>query len=74
MNFDDLKDEKREKDGVICISDTCISIGKGEDFETTGEFCTECDCGVTKEQVTKENIDELNSIRLRYSQPTIRAS
>jgi hypothetical protein len=66
--FEDLKDEKRVRDGVICISDHCISDGKGETFETIGEFCSECECGFASDQVTKENLEEINFIRTKFSQ------
>jgi hypothetical protein len=71
MDFEELNNKKRERDGVICISDTCISNGKGEDFETSGEFCSECLCGISPEQVTVDNLDEINSIRIKYSQTKI---
>jgi hypothetical protein len=68
MNLEEIE-RRDERDGVICISDNCISQ-KGDDFETTGEFCSECDCGVTKEQL--KDIEELNAIRIKYSQPKLK--
>lgn len=68
MNLDDFP--KTEKDGVICISDTCISCS-GEDFETRGEFCSECECGITPDQVTMDNLENINMIRIKYSQPKL---
>lgn len=69
--FEELKDEKRERDGLVCISDRCISEGTGETFETSGEFCSECECGFASDQVTKENLEEINFIRTKFSQPNI---
>jgi len=70
MKFDELKDSK-QRDGVICISDTCIATGTGDNFETAGEFCSECDCGFTPEQVTRENLEEINNIRIKYGQKKV---
>jgi hypothetical protein len=68
MNFKELQHPKRLRDGKVCISDTCISVGKGEWFETAGEFCSECSAGLLPEQVTVENVDEINLIRLSIGQ------
>jgi hypothetical protein len=68
MEFSELKDKKRVRDGVVCISDRCISEGTGETFETSGEFCSECECGFNSDQVTKENLEEINFIRIKFSQ------
>jgi len=71
MKFEELKDEKRVRDGVICISDACISVGTGEMYEVEGEFCSECECGLPPEQVKVEVLEEINMIRIKYNQKKI---
>lgn len=71
MEIKDLQNPKRVRDGVVCISDTCISMGKGESFEVEGEFCAECECGIPPTQLTVEGLDEINFIRTKYGQMKI---
>lgn len=71
MEFKDLLDRK-ENDGTICVVDTCIAAGTGVDFETKGEFCSECECGFLLEQVTIDNLVEINNTRVKFSQPKIK--
>lgn len=69
MKVEDIEIKKR--DGVVCITDPhigCISKGKGDNFETEGEFCSECALGVPEEQVTRTNLDGLNALRLECKQ------
>jgi hypothetical protein len=66
MNLEELKsDKKRRKDGVLCVVDVCHAVGKGKDFETDGEFCSECDCGFDPEQL---EVEEINFIRIKYGE------
>ena len=67
MEFKDLK----EKDDGICVVDSCIS-NTGETFETAGEFCSECEACFAKEQVTLDNLDEINVVRLKHHMTKIK--
>jgi len=54
---------KREvREGVLCVSDRCI---QRKDFETPGEFCSECECGFPPDQLDAE---EINSARMKVGQ------
>jgi hypothetical protein len=68
--FEELKDPKRENDGAVCVSDTCISAN-GDNFETAGEFCSECRLGFPPEKVLRENLDEINKVRSAHSQKPV---
>ena len=64
--------ERGLRDNVCCVSDTCISVGRGDIYETAGEFCSECDCGLPLEQVVIDNLIEINLLRMKYSQPKLK--
>jgi hypothetical protein len=68
MNLEEFP--KKENDGAICALDTCIS-SKGADFETKGEYCQECECGFAPNEFVRKNIEEINFIRMKYSQPKL---
>jgi hypothetical protein len=71
MDFEGLKDPKRKKEGVVCIADDCVVHLTGNNYEIVGEYCTECECGFSPDQVVPENLTDINIVRLKFGQSKI---
>lgn len=59
MKFEELKDPKREKEGVVCVGDRCVLENADDYFKVLGEACSECQLGVPKEELTEEIANSL---------------